>query len=186
MVKLDLPFRLYKLKIGNLATVNYKYLYAIYALCSRVPRLCGEVIQTIITTNMKTDIINWRNRNELFRNIPGGSSTKNLSHWIQILQTQKLMQFDYRDEQLNIKHYGQKSPPLYDISQFKNYSVESFVTNGKYDPFGSGKDFDFMMQQMGDLSRITVKNLDFNHLDYIWSDEACKSLYPEVLKFLSR
>ena len=48
----------------------------------------------------------------------GGTSTKNLLHWVQMIRTKRFRPFDYGHAK-NMKVYGQSSPPDYDISNFK-------------------------------------------------------------------
>jgi hypothetical protein len=52
------------------------------------------------------------------RNDVGGTSTKNLLHWIQNIRSGNFANFDYgRDG--NMIAYGSKVPPNYDIESFK-------------------------------------------------------------------
>jgi len=67
---------------------------------------------------------------------PAGTSTKNLIHFQQFVQKEEFKNFDYGDKQ-NLKIYGQKSPPLYDLSKIK-IPVHLYV--GKYDKLADVED----------------------------------------------
>uniref|UniRef100_A0A183FA35 DDE_Tnp_1_7 domain-containing protein n=1 Tax=Heligmosomoides polygyrus TaxID=6339 RepID=A0A183FA35_HELPZ len=50
--------------------------------------------------------------------IPAATSTKNLLHWVQVVKSRKLQKFDYGEEG-NIREYGEKTPPVYDLRKIR-------------------------------------------------------------------
>ncbi len=168
---------------------NQTIMDLIYKFCSvEKGVICGTFIQKIINkNNINTDRIDWSNILDLFDNEPGGTSTKNLVHWMQVDHSKKLSKFDYGSKKLNKEHYGQDTPPNYDYSKFSNYKIKSFVTWSDADPFSEEKDnenFDKLLSEDGRKNVKFYKMKNYNHLDYIWSLDAVKDLYLPVTEFL--
>jgi hypothetical protein len=168
------------LEFGSSITRIFQY------ICKYATFLCQMAIDFIVETK-KTNRINFKDLSDIFRYEPGGTSTKNLIHWIQMFRKKKLTQFDYGTKG-NIAIYGSPNPPEIDIKNFKQYNVKSFVTLADCDPFSDETDLDLLLNNMDDSKKdlITVKRLvNYNHLDYIWSESAVKDIYEDVIKFLS-
>lgn len=45
--------------------------------------------------------------------------------------SEKLQKFDYKDEEENMKVYGQATPPEYDVSSIE--SIPIYMLSGRYD-----------------------------------------------------
>ena len=116
---------------------------------------------------------------------PGGTSTKNLIHWIQIFQNKKLEYFDYGKK--NYEIYGSIFPPMYKVENFKNWGIKSFLTLSDADDFSSEKDLDFFLEAIKGKERfVKIKRVyNYNHLDYLWSEDAKKDIYEDILDFLN-
>ena len=67
---------------------------------------------------------------------PSGSSTKNFVHYQQMLKKDQFKMFDY-GEKKNMKIYGQKTAPHYDLSKI-TFPVHLYV--GKYDRLADQED----------------------------------------------
>ena len=99
----------------------------------------------------------------------GGTSTKNLVHWIQMVRSGYFRQYDYGSD-LNVQVYGQKTPPEYDLSTFKNNleKVKILLFVGGNDVLVNPNDFKKLLSYLP--SDVTTKTIDdYNHLDYMWS-----------------
>lgn len=115
---------------------------------------------------------------------PGGSSTKNVIHWVQVYDDQVLGQFDY-GKKLNLKIYGSEKPPEYDLSNWSNWSIPSFIINSDADPFSTEKDLEFFLSHVHNKQNFFIKKLtNYNHLDYLWSIDAKKDIYFDLIEFL--
>ena len=64
------------------------------------------------------------------RNDVGGTSTKDLLHWMQLVRTGKFQNFDYGSSEDNEDHYGTSTPPQYDAdslsSRLENVNILLF------------------------------------------------------------
>jgi len=84
----------------------------------------------------------------------------------------------------NLIKYGQSSPPAYDLSKFKNYKIKSMMTLSNADPFSKKEDCQHVFNYIPE-HYIKIKNLtNYNHLDYLWSSDAKKDLYYDIIDFL--
>lgn len=69
-------------------------------------------------------------------NLP--DSSKALAHRLQSAVKGAMHHFDYYDEERNLLAYGQRRPPIYNISQIQTKSM--FIWRGKSDPIVSDED----------------------------------------------
>jgi predicted alpha/beta hydrolase len=114
---------------------------------------------------------------------PGGTSTKNLIHWLQILNGE-LRLFDYGAVK-NLQVYNATEPPQYNLDVLKDFDIDIFITTTDGDPYCQRHDVENMLQ-IFTKSNITVKDLhNYNHLDYLWSKTAYDDIYRDLLKFLN-
>ncbi len=79
------------------------------------------------------------------RNDVGGTSSKNMLHWVQMMRDGYFQQFDYGTDG-NIIEYGQKNPPQYNTGDFKTQ-----LANVKILLFVGGND---ALVQSSDYSRL--------------------------------
>ena len=116
---------------------------------------------------------------------PGGTSLQNMKHWVQIYSAKKLLKFDYGSKSENKKHYGTENPPEYDLSKMKSYSIKSLVTTSDADPFCNPNDTLDFLKNIDDQSVVEVMSLmNYDHIDYLWSDSAYEEVFPKILDFL--
>lgn len=173
------------LHLGNILELGTDFGSLVHFLCDKVEFICKEIIGNIIGTKV-TNRVDWHDIDGLYFYEPGGTSTKNLLHWIQVNSRQVLSQYDYGQAD-NMKIYGTPSPPNYNLDNFKDYNIRSFITISDSDPFSDEKDIDLLLNKIPKErhSQITIKRLtNYNHLDYLWAECAKTDLYDDILNFL--
>ncbi len=144
--------------------------------------ICSTIISSIIE-NEATGKIDWHSIKQMYYYQPGGTSTKNLIHWLQILNSDDVTHFDY-GESKNMIVYGQPQPPLYDIGKLANFTIDMFITTSDGDPYCVNEDYEHMMEMFRSCE-VTVRSLEkYNHLDYLWSASAFEDIYKHMVKFL--
>ena len=145
--------------------------------------ICQYVISSIVE-NDPTNHIEWSALHNLFYYQPGGTSTKNLVHWLQILGSTGIRHFDYGTE-LNLKYYNQSQPLEYEMDKLKNMTIDIFVTATDGDPYCVKEDLQLMIDTFTN-ARLSVKHVvNYNHLDYIWGRNAHEDIYVDLLNFLN-
>jgi hypothetical protein len=155
-------------------------------ICSLVPNLCGLVVHKVVENDITTSHMDF---NKIAKNIflyePGGTSIQNLRHWIQIFRAKKLFMYDYGSSELNLEHYGTEVPPEYNETEIENYNIKSLVTISNADPFCNPKDTIDFVGKMKNKNITEIFELkDYNHLDYVWGEDAVNDLFPKIYDFL--
>jgi len=175
----DILESLYIRNIFNLGTDINRLLHA---FCKNLLSVCKYVISSLVQTK-PTGITQWNQMLGLFYYEPGGSSTKNMIHWIQNIRDKKVRQFDY-GKKLNQQYYGQPDPPEYNLTKLKDFNFPSYLVAGDCDPFTQKEDFDLFLSYINLDGKTTKFLKNYNHLDYVWADEAYDDIYVDVFKFL--
>lgn len=115
---------------------------------------------------------------------PGGSSVKNVIHWLQIIGSDKIRHFDYGHSK-NLEIYGQTIAPEYNFEILKNMTIDIFITSSKGDPYCLESDFKLMLETFKKSKVYTQEVGYYNHLDYLWGKNAHRDIYIHMLKFLN-
>lgn len=118
------------------------------------------------------------------RNDVGGTSTKNLMHWIQNIRSGNFAQFDYGSAQ-NQQVYNQPTPPNYNIQAFKDTlaHVNILLFTGQNDALVAPDDFKILQAALPSTAKV-VQVEDYNHLDYMWAADVNSNVNSIVLDFL--
>jgi hypothetical protein len=144
--------------------------------------VCKYVIGAIIQ-NDYTGHIDWQALSSLYYYQPGGSSTKNLIHWLQFIDGQIPKHFDY-GKRINMIKYNSPEPPAYNYEILNEMKIDMFITTSSGDPYCLEEDFKRMLETFK-KAKITVQNAgNYNHLDYLWGKSAHADIYQHILKFL--
>lgn len=104
------------------------------------------------------------------RNDLGGTSTKNLFHWVQMVRAGYFQQFDFGSYAANQRAYGSNYPPLYDTASFKTTlaNVPMILFAGGNDALVASADYAKLLGLLPSSVKSKVV-ADYNHLDYMWS-----------------
>jgi esterase/lipase len=144
--------------------------------------ICKSVIGSIIQ-NEDTGKIDWNKIKNFYYYAPGGTSIKNLIHWIQSLAQPSMRMFNY-GKQKNLEIYGSELAPEYNIKALQNMTIELFITTSDSDPYCNDEDFNFMFQTFMSSKKTLKKLNNYNHLDYLWGSEAHNDFYYDIVEFL--
>jgi len=169
---------------------NVLYLPGFFAgigtyFCSFMPRTVWNGVQSIVGYDRQPHI-DLGQLPMMARNDVGGTSTKNMVHWVQMIRSQNFQKFDYGKEG-NMKAYGQESAPKYDISSFdfRLRNVPCLLFVGDNDVLVEDKDFQQLMQAMPAQTEVVRLN-DYHHLDYMWAIDASNLIYDKVHDFVGK
>ncbi|CAD5232173.1 unnamed protein product [Bursaphelenchus xylophilus] len=115
------------------------------------------------------------------KHTPAGTSTQNFVHWVQLTQTNRTLKYDYGSAAENEKHYGQPTPPEYDLTRVQTpvylyYSPSDWIADEN----------DVKTAILDKIHPQYLKRVkpmeDFNHFDFIWGLNARKLVYDEIIK----
>lgn len=103
-------------------------------ICVLSPIVCREGLREI--SEMNNTVNNLKRMPVVMGHFPAGSSTKNFIHFNQFVKKEEFRNFDY-GEKKNMLVYGEKTPPLYNLSKITT-PVHLYV--GKYDKLADVED----------------------------------------------
>lgn len=174
--------------VKNMLTLPPEVGQVLVPFCtSKAKVLCNTILSLAFSGTHETGRINYdRLGKNIFLYEPGGTSVQNMKHWIQIYKAKRVQKFDFGNVIDNMKHYGQITPPIYDLGKMKGYSIPSLMTISDADPFANPQDTLDFIDNIENKNIVNVLSLtNYNHIDYFWADSAIEEIFPKVLNFLA-
>ena len=172
--------------VKNFLTLPKEVGQVFVPLCtSKAKFLCNSILSLAFSGTHETGRIDYdRLGKNIFLYEPGGTSLQNMKHWIQIYKAKRAQKYDYGLVE-NLKHYGQTTPPVYDLKKMKGYSIPSLMTISDADPFANPQDTLDFVDNIEDKKVVNILSLtNYNHIDYFWADSAIQEIFPKVMNFL--
>jgi len=122
----------------------------------------------------------------LTAHFPAGVSAKELVHYAQLIRSDNFRDFDYGPEG-NLKEYGQKTPPAYDVANIK---VPTALLIGEKDDMGDASDNGKLVLKIGGGNPALVYTKvypDFSHISFFAGTEAAfQTWYPDLQTLLHK
>jgi len=88
-----------------------------------------------------TKLIDYQRIDIYMGHTPGATSKQNLFHYQQFVNTGRFQKFDYGSAELNQQHYGQPTPPPYNLS---NIQTPIYMFSGDEDALADPEDVQFL------------------------------------------
>ncbi|KAG4383111.1 hypothetical protein GLYMA_13G003000v4 [Glycine max] len=113
------------------------------------------------------------------------TATKNLIHLCQMIRTAKIAKYDYGDQRQNMQHYGQRVPPLYDMTKISN-EFPLFLTYGRQDALSNVKDVQLLLNDLRDHDGnklVVLFTEDYSHYDFIMGVNVNQIIYDPMIVF---
>jgi len=115
---------------------------------------------------------------------PAGASARQLTHFAQLMKRDQWFgQYNY-NKQKNLEKYGQPDPPAYDLTKT---DVPIALYHAENDWLSSMEDVNVLA---GRLPNVVEKKVmpfpEFNHLDFLWADDAKTIVYDDMIAFMKR
>lgn len=153
-------------------------------ICSLLPTGCDVVLFFICgpTNNLNASRID-----VYVSETPAGTSVQNLGHWAQGVRKETFEHYDYGCGLFdceNQKHYGQKTPPGYSLS---NITVPTALFYGSADLLGDPTDVQQLMDDLPDSTVVFQKEVTgFAHLDFTWGKDANTLVYADLMDQMAK
>ena len=174
------------LHIKNNFVFDMEFYHLIGKFCKYFKSTCFLFVNFIISNGFNTHRINIKKLFSEFLFAPAGTSAKNLSHWNQIYLRKKFSQYDYGKKK-NKEIYGSEEPPEYNLTEFINYKVKTILYISDMDPFSNWNDLNHLLKYLKNNTNVKIKKMvNYNHLDFLWSDDAKKDIYDEIVDTLNK
>nr|CAB3486592.1 unnamed protein product [Digitaria exilis] len=116
---------------------------------------------------------------------PQASATKNMIHLAQMIRRGTIAKYDYGNAADNTKHYGQATPPPYDVSAIPD-DFPLFLSYGGKDSLSDPQDVAHLIRslQSHDSDKLTVQYLDdYAHADFVMAGNANERVYAPLMAF---
>ncbi|XP_044010367.1 lipase 1-like [Aphidius gifuensis] len=112
---------------------------------------------------------------------PAGASMQTFYHFVQNMKQRKFQQYDFGFVN-NYKLYGQKKPPVYDLTKINTPFALVYSEN---DPMATKENVMMLAKNLNNVVAVErVASKEFNHLDFLWSLEGKKVLFSKVVNLL--
>lgn len=119
------------------------------------------------------------------KNEPQSTATKNLVHIAQTIRYRKLAKFDYGNARANMEHYGQPTPPIYNMSNIPK-NLPLFLSYGGKDKLSDVKDVQILLDSLRfhDVDKLDIQFVkEFAHADFIMGVTANNIVYNQMMAF---
>ena len=107
-----------------------------------------------------------------------------LKLWI-VIRTGNTAKYDYGDESENKKHYGQPTPPLYNVSRIPK-DIALFFGYGGKDSLTNINDVKHLLDNLKDhqKDKLVVKYKEvYAHFDFVMAGNAKSEIYDPLMAF---
>ncbi|KPI94007.1 Lipase 3, partial [Papilio xuthus] len=114
---------------------------------------------------------------------PAGASTKQIIHFGQLYNSNKFVQFDYGRFK-NRRVYGSRQPPSYNLTAITSPVFLHYADN---DWLSTPTDVHRLMLELPVVvGKYRVPMKTFNHLDFVFANDANKLIYDRLLNIMSQ
>lgn len=101
-----------------------------------------------------------------------------------VIRQGTIAMFDYENTDENTKHYGQTTPPVYDMRLPNDLPL--FLSYGGADALSDVKDVQRLLESLkdhdGDKLVVQYRN-DYAHADYVMGENAKRDVYEPLISF---
>ncbi|RWS27157.1 gastric triacylglycerol lipase-like protein [Leptotrombidium deliense] len=119
---------------------------------------------------------------------PAGSSAWNVLHYGQSLRSKLFRKFDFGEEE-NVRRYGSRTPPVYDLLNISKTSKKFIaLLHSRNDYLADTNDVRFIYDKLKDnlILDFQVAFEKWNHLDFIWGLQSAKYVNVIVIQLLEK
>lgn len=116
---------------------------------------------------------------------PQSTATKNMIHISQMIREGTIAMYDYDDDEKNREHYGQTSPPVYNMTSIPN-DLPLFLSYGGADALSDINDVQLLLDSLKDHDGdklVKQYRVDYAHADYVMSANAKQDVYDPLIAF---
>ncbi|XP_021675281.2 triacylglycerol lipase 2 isoform X2 [Hevea brasiliensis] len=103
-----------------------------------------------------------------------------------VIKKGTITMYDYNNEDENKKHYGQPTPPVYDMTHIPN-DVPLFLGCGAKDALSDTKDVQLLLDNLKDhvKDKLVVQTIEnYAHVDFIFAENVKQIIYDPLIAFV--
>ncbi|XP_031394027.1 triacylglycerol lipase 2-like [Punica granatum] len=129
--------------------------------------------------------INSSTMNVFLEHEPQATATKNMIHLAQMIRMGTVAMYDYGNEDDNMSHYGQSTPPAYNMTSIPN-DFPLYLSYGGKDALSDVKDVQVLLNCLKDHNgdKLVVQYRDdYAHADFVFGFNAHEVIYDPLMAF---
>jgi pimeloyl-ACP methyl ester carboxylesterase len=149
--------------------------------CHLTPKLCQDILFLFCGFTGGANF-NTSHFEVYYAHTPCGTSIENMGHWIQLAETGRYAMYDFRDKSKNIEHYGQPTPPNYNLADV--VAPVSLFSGGK-DPLATPSNIRSIIAQLR-TPPFHHAEPEYEHMDFTWGINAKDRIYPLIIQQLRK
>ncbi|KAJ8646132.1 hypothetical protein MRB53_007880 [Persea americana] len=153
-------------------------------LCKQSGFNCYDLLTSITGKNC---CLNSSNVEFVLKFEPQPTSTKNMVHLAQMVRNGVLTKFDHGNPAMNMLHYAQFNPPVYNLSHIPN-DLPLFLSYGGQDALSVVPDVQLLLDRLKfhDVGKLSVQFVeDFAHADFVMGVTAKSVVYNAIIAFFN-
>lgn len=113
---------------------------------------------------------------------PAGASVKQYMHYAQNIRSGRFQKFDFDSAIANIRAYGSRTPPLYNVDNIRAPIVIFYATE---DSATNHADVDDLAKELTNLkAKFVVQDEDFTHVDFIYGIHVRTLVYDKLVQMM--
>ncbi|XGW14683.1 hypothetical protein V3C99_000731 [Haemonchus contortus] len=113
---------------------------------------------------------------------PAGTSSMNILHWVQMINTGTVTKLDY-GQGTNIVTYGQINPPSYNLRNIPNVPV--YIFSGGNDWIATEYDIrTYLIPLLGSRIQMHTYLPEYSHFDFTWGLNAADDVYKPIMSLI--
>ncbi|KAH6780917.1 Myzus persicae-induced lipase 1 [Perilla frutescens var. hirtella] len=153
-----------------------------------VSKLIADICTTIDCSNLENVITGpncCMNSSRSNLNHQQPTATKNMVHLAQMIRKGKIAMYDYGNDDDNNKHYGQGTPPEYNMTSIPN-DLPLFLGYGGKDLLSDVNDVQTLIGTLSDHDPdklVLLYREDYAHLDFVYGVNAKQVVYNPLMAF---
>ncbi|RVX08632.1 Triacylglycerol lipase 2 [Vitis vinifera] len=152
------------------------------AICNKPGIDCTDLMTSFTGQNC---CLNSSNSDVFLEHEPQSTATKNMIHIAQMVRNGNIAMFDYDDKDKNMEHYGQPTPPAYNMTNIPN-DLPLFLSYGGKDMLSDVNDVQVLLDSLKDHDgdKLVVQfREDYAHADFVMAVNAKQAVYDPLMAF---
>ncbi|XP_054153917.1 lipase member J-like [Oppia nitens] len=147
----------------------------------RLRFICSNIL--FLMSGFDENQLNMTRLGVYFTHTPSGTSSWNVAHFGQLVESSTYRKFDFGKDENEII-YGQKTPPDYDLSSINSTKIALIYSLNDW--LADINDVNVLKQQLKVplMYDYLVPNNKWTHVDYIFGKDAGVYVYPKILDIL--
>jgi pimeloyl-ACP methyl ester carboxylesterase len=152
--------------------------------CPDIGDLCEDILGAVLgygnMSNFALDLYP-----SITQYTPGGTSTSNLIHWAQEVDSNNFQMHDFGPT-INIEFYHQLTPPMYNLSAYPA-TLPTVLVSGGVDALADPTDVARLVAELPAAAVIEHINVpNYAHMDFCWGLDAHYRIYPQILQYIAQ